>query len=298
MVAAHGYESKAADQADRALLNERTTLLKLERQLKDTEEQIEDTADENRSFGDTIRDVAEFIGVEANPVVEKFAEKFDGVDDSVGKAILTVGTMITTLGSLTLKTADHAKEITNVSQRMGMTTDEYQEWDYIMQQVGSDAESMTGDIAALAEKAVEATDKTSDTAKTFRLLGVNVRDSHGALKSQNELFNDVINGLRKMEDVTRRNAIASDLLSTTGENLGPILNMTAQEFNNLRKEAHQTGFVIGEESIEKYDELSKSMSDLKKLEKELLILLRRHYYHYLQNCFLRYQPYLLLCLAC
>lgn len=263
IVAAHGYESKAADQADKALLNERTTLLKLEGSLRDTEEQIEETSDKNRSFGDTLRDVADFIGIEANPAVEKFAEKFDGVDESIGKAVLTIGTMVTTLGALTLSTADSAKEITNVSQRMGMTTDQYQEWDYIMKTVGSDAESMTGDIAALAEKALEATDKTSDTAKTFRLLGVNVRDSHGALKSQNELFSDVVRGLQKMEDVTKRNAIASDLLSTTGENLGPVLNMTKEELASLRQEAHDTGYVMGEETLGKFKDLNKVMDDFK-----------------------------------
>lgn len=269
IVAAHGYESKAADQADKALLNERTTLLKLEGSLKDTEEQINETSDKNRSFGDTIRDVADFIGVEASPVIEKFAERFDGVDESIGKAVLTIGTMVTTLGALTLSTADSAKEITNVSQRMGMTTDQYQEWDYIMKTVGSDAESMTGDIAALAEKALDATDKTSDTAKTFRLLGVNVRDSHGALKSQNELFSDVIRGLQKMEDVTKRNAIASDLLSTTGENLGPVLNMTKEELANLKQEAHDTGYVMGEETLGKFKDLNKVMDDFKNSAKGL-----------------------------
>uniref|UniRef100_UPI0006D071A9 hypothetical protein n=1 Tax=Clostridium sp. NkU-1 TaxID=1095009 RepID=UPI0006D071A9 len=231
--------------------------------MKDTEDQIEDTSDENRSFGDALREVSDFIGLSASPAVEKFAEKFDDVDANVGKAILTIGTMVTALGSLTLGTADHAKEISIVSQRMGMTTDQYQEWDYIMKLVGSDAESMTGDIAALAEKALDATDKTSDTAKTFRLLGVNVRDSHGALKSQNELFNDVIRGLQNMEDVTKRNAIASDLLSTTGENLGPILNMTSREIANLKREAHLMGYVISEESIEKFVQLKEAMNDTK-----------------------------------
>ncbi len=269
IVAAHGYESKAADQADKALLNERTTLFKLEKQLKDTEDQIEDTADESRSFGDTIRDVADFLGVEASPAVENFASKFDGVDENVGKAILTVGTMVTTLGSLTLKTAEGAKEITNVSQRMGMTTDQFQEWDYVMRSVGSDAESMTGDIAALAEKALDATDKTSDTAKTFRLLGVNVRDSHGALKSQNELFNDVIDGLRRMTDETKRNAIASDLLSTTGENIVPVLNMTKQELNGLKQEAHDVGYVMGGETLNKFKDLNKVMTEFDGVSKGL-----------------------------
>lgn len=263
IVEAHGYESKAADQADKALLNERTTLLQLEAALRDTEDQITDTSDESRSFGDTLRDVADFIGIEANPMVEKFAEKFDGVDESIGKAILTIGTMVTTLGALTLSTAESAKEITNVSQKMGMTTDQYQEWDYVMKMVGSDAEGMTGDIAALAEKALEATDKTSDTAKTFRELGVNVRDSHGALKSQNELFNDVISGLQNMEDATRRNAIASDLLSTTGENIVPVLNMTKEQLAALKQEAHDTGYVMGEETLGKFEELNSAMTEFK-----------------------------------
>jgi Flp pilus assembly pilin Flp len=269
IVTAHGYESKAADQADKALLNERTTLIKLEGSLKDTEQQIEDTKEENKSFGDAIRDVSGLIGLEANPMVEKFAEKFDDVDVNVGKAILTIGALTSTLGGLTLKTADNAKEIVNVSQRMGMTTDQYQEWDYIMRMVGADAESMTGDIAALAEKAFEANDKTSDVAKTFRKLGVDVRDSHGALKSQNQIFDDVVAGLQRMEDATKRNAIASDLLSTTGENIVPILNMTKQELNGLKQEAHDVGYVMGGETLDKFKELNKVMVEFDGVSKGL-----------------------------
>lgn len=288
-VSASGYMSKAADQADKALLNERTTLLNLQKALNDTEaeleamadksedaesqmgkladqtdkanKKIEEADDKSESFGDTIRSVADFLGLSASPAVEAFASKFDGVDKNVGNAVLTIGTMVTTLGNLTLKTAENAKEITNVSQRMGMTTKEYQEWDYIMQRVGSDAESMTGDIAALAEKAVEATDKTSETAKTFRILGVNVRDSHGAMKSQNEIFSDVIRGLQNMEDVTTRNAIATDLLSGTGENLGPVLNMTAKELAALRKEANDTGFVMSGKTLDDFNDLNEAMNN-------------------------------------
>lgn len=283
----NGYMSKATDQADKALLNERTTLLNLQIALKETEEKmgslseqtkeagkefdqtskatkeaavkIDEAGKASRSFGDEIRDVADFLGVNASPAVEKFASHFDGVNDKVGEAVLTLGTMVTTLGSLTLKTAESAKEIINTSQKMGMTTDQYQEWDYVLQMVGSDAESATGDIAALAEKAREATDKTSDSAKMFRILGVNVRDSHGALKSQNELFSDVITGLQRVTNETERNAIASELLSTTGENIVPILNMTAQELNGLKKEAREVGYVMSGDTLAGFGDLNKIM---------------------------------------
>ena len=58
----------------------------------------------------------------------------------------------------------YTKEIENMSQKMGMTTDQYQEWDYIMRQFGSSAADMQGDIAGLAEKAMDAANGGEDAA--------------------------------------------------------------------------------------------------------------------------------------
>lgn len=111
---------KQVDALDKALLNSRTTLQKLENEYKDNNRQLEEfekntkdagdavkeAAKEHRSFGDKIRDVAEFIGISANPAIEALAEKFDSIDERAGEAVLTVGTLITTLGGLTLKVAE------------------------------------------------------------------------------------------------------------------------------------------------------------------------------------------------
>ncbi len=260
---------KEVDRLDKTLLNARTTLQKYENELKDTTKRLEDMEDASedvdktsRSFGDTIRDVAEAVGVEASPVVEKFAEHFDGLDENIGKAVLTSGTLITTLGALSLQTAEQAKQVINVSQTMGMTTDQYQTWDYILKTVGYDAESASGDLAALAEKAKDAAEGGNDSAKTFQELGISVKNSRGELKSQNELFTELIFSLMNMEDVTKRNAIASDLLSTTGEKIIPILNMSRQEFYELAKQAHETGYVMSEEMLKSAYDTSGSMEQL------------------------------------
>ena len=260
---------KEVDRLDKTLLNARTTLQKYENELKDTTKRLEDMEDASedvdktsRSFGDTIRDVAEAVGVEASPVVEKFAEHFDGLDENIGKAVLTSGTLITTLGALSLQTAEQAKQVINVSQTMGMTTDQYQTWDYILKTVGYDAESASGDLAALAEKAKDAAEGGNDSAKTFQELGISVKNSRGELKSQNELFTELIFSLMNMEDVTKRNAIASDLLSTTGEKIIPILNMSRQEFYELAKQAHETGYVMSEEMLKSAYDTSGGMEQL------------------------------------
>ena len=266
---------KQVDALDKALLNSRTTLQKLENEYKDNNRQLEEfekntkdagdavkeAAKEHRSFGDKIRDVAEFIGISANPAIEALAEKFDSIDERAGEAVLTVGTLITTLGGLTLKVAEQAKEITNTSQTMGMTTSQYQVWDYILKSVGYDAESASGDLAALAEKAKDAAEGGNDSAETFRMLGISVKDSQGHLKSQNKLFTELVGALMNMEDKTKRNAIASDLLSTTGEKLVPILNMTRQEFQDLAKQAYETGNVMSEDTLNGFSDLNAAMTE-------------------------------------
>lgn len=260
---------KEVDRLDKSLLSARTTLQRYENELKDTtkklenmEESTEDTEKSSRTFGDTIRDVAEATGAETSPMVEKLAEHFDYLDENIGKAVLTAGTLMTTMGALSLKTAEHAKEVINVSQTMGMTTTEYQIWDYVLKTVGHDAESASGDIAGLAEKAKDAADGGKDMAAVFNEVGVSVKDSQGNLKSQNQLFLELILNLQNMEDVTRRNAIASDLLSTTGEKIVPILNMNKQELSGLMRQARETGYVMGDELLKSAYDVSQGTQEL------------------------------------
>lgn len=259
---------KQIDSLDKALLNSRLTLQKLENEynatndeLREFEKQTEKGKKAQKSFGDTIREVSDFIGVSANPMVEKFAEHFDEVDANVGAAVLTIGTLVTTLGGLTLKTAEHAKEVINVSQTMGMTTSQYQVWDYILKSVGYDAESASGDLAALAEKAKDAAEGGNDSAETFRMLGISVKDSSGHLKSQNTLFTELVYSLMRMEDTTKRNAIASDLLSTTGEKIVPILNMSRTELAELAKQAYETGNVMSKDTLNGFQDLNDAMNE-------------------------------------
>lgn len=263
--AAGDKSEKTLDAMNKAIIRQQTELEKLNRELKENDEKLEETEKSADSFGETIRDMADMLGINACPAVQNFAAHFDEVDAKVGAAVLTIGTLVTTLGTLTLKTAENAKEISNTAQTMGMTTDQYQEWDYILKTVGYDAESASGDLAQLGEKAMDAAEGAGEGAELFKKLGIRVKDSSGELKSQNELFTEVIGKLQGMADETKRNAIASALLSTTGEKLVPVLNMTKEEFAALRQEAHDTGYVMDAQQIKKFRKLNEEMDELKRI---------------------------------
>ncbi len=184
-----------------------------------------DNDEANKSLSDTERKASDTGG--------KFT-KLGGMAKAAGGVIAAgVGVATGAMGGLVSKTLETTREINKFAQVNGMSTDEFQRWDYVAKSVGYSMEQASGDMAMLAERAMDAATGAGENAEMFEKLGVSVMDSNGQLKTQEQLFNETIAGLQGMEDVTERNAIATAMLSTTGEELAPILNMTNEELQAM-----------------------------------------------------------------
>lgn len=237
--------------------------------LNKMEKGLEDTTSGGIGFGDALDNIAGKLGIS---LPDGISNALNGVGAFDTKMFALVGTCAAVVGAIiavekalidmTLAQAEAARETETMAQIMGMTTTEYQEWDYILKSVGYSAEQAQGDLSMLAERAMDAAEGVGEGAELFDKLGINVEKRRGVLKSQSELFTEVINKLSKMTDETERNAIASALLNTTGERLVPILNKSAEELDNMREKAHELGVVLSEEDVKSLSDLNQSFNDL------------------------------------
>lgn len=69
-----------------------------------------------------------------------------------------------------------------------MSTESYQQLDYVMQSVGYSMDQAKGDLSALAEKAQDAANGSGEAAEMFDRLGVSVTNTDGTMKSQAQLL--------------------------------------------------------------------------------------------------------------
>lgn len=136
--------------------------------------------------------------------------------------------------------SEYANEIDKMSQKLGMTAESYQEWDFIMQHAGASITSMQTGMRTLAS-AVE----TGNEA--FQTLGLT--EEQLASMSQEELFGATIEALQNVEDTTQRTYLAGQLLGRGATELGPLLNMTAEEVEAMRQEVHDLGGVMSDEAV-------------------------------------------------
>lgn len=233
-----------------------------QQELKEVQKKQEEAEKGSSSFADKLKDVAKKLGVEIPEGAEKGKVSLDDVKTAALGVTAAVGGVVLAITDMTKEVGQNAEQIKNNSQTMGMSAAQYQEWDYIFKSVGYSAEQASGDFAALAEKAKDAAEGTGEGAEVFDALGISVTKAGGQLKTQSELFSEVITKLQKMDDTTRRNALASQLLGTTGEELVPILNMTGQQLEQLRGQAYETGSVMSDAAINDFARMNQSAREM------------------------------------
>lgn len=260
---AYGENDARTMRMAKAVKDTEAALLKQKRALEESKDAVENfgqkesEAEENtQDLGDALNDVGGKFGIS---LPKEMTNTLNGMLKIDTQTLVTIGTFAAlaaavvevekALVDLTLEQSKHATEVTNLSRTMGMTTEAYQEWDYVLKTVGSSAEAAQGDISMLAEKAQDAATGSGEAAELFAQLGIKVKDSQGTFKSQSELFDEVITKLSRMKDETERNAIASKLLGSTGEKIIPLLDKGAAGLEEAKKMAHEFGVVMDEETL-------------------------------------------------
>lgn len=205
-------------------------------------------------------------GKKTGVTLNDMAEKATKAGKAIAVGMVAAGAAI---GGLALKASNAAFEINKFSQITGTTTEEFQEWDFVLKSVGHSMEAAAGDFAMLGEKAMDAANGVGEGAELFGMLGVRVKGAGGQLKSQGEIFEETIKRLQRMEDVTKRNAIASALLGTTGEELVPILNMTNRELEQMRGNA----VIIEDAELQKAQQFRDTLTRLSEIMNKFVVTL-------------------------
>ena len=254
---------KEIDNLQKKFLQESTTLEKLNGQLKTNDETIKQTDKDTKSFGDEIRGLANTLGINVSPAVEKLASKFDGVSASVGNAVLGIGAMVGALVSCTMKAAETADELLTLSSTTGITTDELQKMQYAANFVDVSLDTMTGSMNKLTRTMSSARDGSKESEEAFRKLGIRITDTHGQLRNSNDVFYEVIDSLGKIKNETERDAMAMKIFGKSAQELNPLIEAGSKRLKELGVEAENLGVVIEGDDLEALGELQDSMDRFK-----------------------------------
>ena len=162
-------------------------------------------------------------------------------------AIAGIGTVSAAVTNGAKQVAEYGDEIDKMSQKVGLSAESYQKWDYVMQISGTEMANMTTGLKTLTNKLDDAKNGSASAQETFARLGLSMDDL--ATMSREEVFAATITAFQGMEESAERAALANDLFGRSGQELAPLFNTTAEETAALMQEVQDLGGVMSGDSV-------------------------------------------------
>lgn len=226
-------EQAALAKNEKELENQTEALKNLGKETEDTAKNLEKAGDSALSFGDIVKG-----NVVADIIVGGIKALANGIKD-----------MASSFKDATLEAAAYADTMLTLSTQTGLSTEQLQEYQYMSELIDVSLDTITGSMSKLIKNMTTAKKGTGDAADAFAALGVKITNTDGTLRNNQEVFNETIDALSKIENETQRDAYAMSIFGKSAQELNPLIAQGSEALAAFAKEAHDTGYVLEEDAL-------------------------------------------------
>lgn len=211
----------------------------------------------------------------ANESLQKTDEKAGGLASKLAKGIGTAAKWgagiataaaagATALAGMSVKAAGTTDNIDKMSQKIGVSRQAYQELDFICSQSGMSVDKLQGGMKSLTAAMDGAKSGTESNIQQFKRLGVEVTNTDGTFRSQEDVMWDTLNALQNMENQTEKARLATELFGKSGTELMPLLNGQSGSIEEMKQKAHDLGLVLNDDAIDAGVKFTDTMDQAKR----------------------------------
>ena len=271
-------ESDARTQKWQQQLNKaNSTLIDMERELRDNTDALKDAGveadnfsggiedlvektgavdEQSASFGTTLQDVADKLGIQLPAGAQEAVNGLGGVNVAAGAAVFGLAALVTAivkvekaLIDVTKESAKFADDILTMSMTTGQSAEQLQEFSYAAELIDVSIDTLQTSLTKLTNNMQNAMNGTGDAKKAFEQLGIAVTDSEGNMRTANDVFYETIDALGKVGNATERDALSMDIFGRSAQDLNPLIIQGSDTLREYADEAHNVGYVLDNEAL-------------------------------------------------
>jgi len=203
--------------------------------------------------------------------MQKVSEKFKGIGEGLTNAgnamkpISAAGAAVTAgLGAMAVKAGATADDLNTLSKVTGIGTKDLQKYSAAADLVDVSVEALAKGNQKLKQNMYNASQGSKTQQKAFDALGVSVTDSNGNLRDSDEVFQDVITALGKVENETERDALAMKLMGKSATELNPLIADQGETYKNVSDTLKKYNLdYIDQETLDKANQFNDSIDTMK-----------------------------------
>lgn len=270
---AYGEGSEKTMKLQAAVNNAETELLGMKKTLQENETAIASAENKTSSFGDKLQGLTDKLGIRLPPAAQKTVDGLKSVDAKAAAAAGAAALLVTAivkvekqLISMTKESARAADELVTLSQQMGISAQQLQEYQYAAEFVDVSVETLQGSLVKLTANMDKSSDGNEKATEAFSKLGISITNTDGSLSKADDVFLDAIDALKTVQNQTERDALAMDLFGKSASDLNPLITQGSQALKDLAAEANATGYVLDDLSLRKLTAMDDALGKLDKTQ--------------------------------
>lgn len=218
-----------------------------EQRYKDLQREIQKTENEIAKLKKQAKETADAMKRDLSEAVDKF-------EGQVKKLAATVTAIVAALGGITASAAKSADEINTLSKVTGISTEELQKFQYASALVDVSTETLQSSLTKLTRSMSGASDETGSAYEAFRALGIEIKTANGDLRSNTDVFYEVIDALGEIDNATQRDALSMQIFGRSAQDLNPLIIAGSEALKQYGDEAEQMGLVFDQVTLDKLNE--------------------------------------------
>jgi hypothetical protein len=166
-------------------------------------------------------------------------------------------------GALIKSSIDSVDALSKMSKTLGLSVEKLSALQYAAGLSGIENEALSASLGKLNKNARDAYLGVGSAKDAFDALGITVSNSAGNLKTNDEIFAQIIDRFSKMPDGIEKSAFAMDIFGKSGAALIPLLNEGTQGIGKLTAEADRLGVVVGSETAAAAEQFNDNLDKMK-----------------------------------
>lgn len=247
---------EAYDNYNQAVAATRQQLADLQQQQKDVEEEFAGAKLNQQQYDALQREIVETEGNlkdltkrsdEANSALKKVGDTAGTIADKTKGFSLAAGGVATALTGMAYKAGLAADDLNTLSKQSGFSTDTIQKWQYASDLIDVSVDDIIG-AARKMEKNMSSSSESVQTA--WRQLGISVTDGNGQFRDAEDVFNDTVAALSRIQSETDRDVLAMTLFGKSANDLAGIIDDGGAALNELGQEAEDMGLIMSQDALD------------------------------------------------
>lgn len=169
------------------------------------------------------------------------------------------------------KIIDDADELSKMSQKIGVSVQSLSAFRLAANLAGTSFETLTKGIGRFSRVISDASSGLITAKRPFQFLDIEIQNVDGSLRDVEDVLIDVAEKFSKLENGTKKAALAQELFGRAGVELIPFLNQGKKGLEEIRKEAEKLGIIFTTKTAKAAEDFNDNLTRLKAVSDGLFI---------------------------